>query len=75
VSVSIDRPLQHQAEVWSAAFSADGTRVVTASGDKTARVWDMPLASGTAAEWRATMGRTSPSASNASGHRSTEPSW
>ena len=26
--------------MWSAAFSADGTRVVTASGDKTARVWD-----------------------------------
>jgi WD40 repeat protein len=26
--------------VWSAAFSPDGTRVVTASGDHTARVWD-----------------------------------
>ena len=26
--------------VRSAAFSPDGTRVVTASGDKTARVWD-----------------------------------
>ena len=24
----------------SAVFSPDGTRVVTASGDKTARVWD-----------------------------------
>jgi WD40 repeat protein len=28
------------AAVWSAAFSPDGTRVVTASRDKTARVWD-----------------------------------
>ena len=32
--------LEHQAEVVSAAFSTDGTRVVTASWDKTARVWD-----------------------------------
>jgi WD40 repeat protein len=40
-------PLEHQAAVWSAAFSPDGTRVLTASGDGTARVWDamtsMPL--------------------------------
>jgi WD40 repeat protein len=33
-------PLQHAATVTSAMFSADGTRVVTASGDRTARVWD-----------------------------------
>ncbi|HEX7837238.1 MAG TPA: hypothetical protein VF469_07225, partial [Kofleriaceae bacterium] len=32
--------LTHQATVWSAAFSPDGTRVVTASDDQTARVWD-----------------------------------
>ena len=32
--------LQHQDDVTSAAFSADGTRLVTASADKTARVWD-----------------------------------
>jgi WD40 repeat protein len=32
-------PLQHQGWVMSAAFSPDGTRVVTASVD-TARVWD-----------------------------------
>jgi hypothetical protein len=32
--------LVHQGRVVSAAFSPDGTRVVTASGDGTARVWD-----------------------------------
>ena len=26
--------------VWSAAFSPDGKRIVTASVDKTARIWD-----------------------------------
>ncbi len=30
----------HDGLVWSAAFSPDGARVVTASVDKTARVWD-----------------------------------
>jgi dipeptidyl aminopeptidase/acylaminoacyl peptidase len=29
----------HESSVWSAAFSPDGTRVVTASYDHTARVW------------------------------------
>ena len=36
----IGEPLQHKAPVYSAAFSPDGTRVVTASDDNTARVWD-----------------------------------
>jgi WD40 repeat protein len=36
----VTSPLEHQAAVSSAAFSPDGARVVTASGDKTARVWD-----------------------------------
>ena len=36
----VGAPLQHGATVTSAAFSADGTRVVTAD-DKTARVWDV----------------------------------
>lgn len=30
----------HESDVWSAAFSPDGARIVTASGDDTARVWD-----------------------------------
>ncbi len=38
-------PLVHRAEVGSAAFSPDGMRVVTASLDKTARVWTRGLAS------------------------------
>ncbi len=34
------KPLRHKNRVNSASFSPDGTRVVTASFDKTARVWD-----------------------------------
>ncbi|HEX8204252.1 MAG TPA: hypothetical protein VF590_27490, partial [Isosphaeraceae bacterium] len=30
----------HSGLVWSATFSPDGTRVATASGDGTGRVWD-----------------------------------
>ena len=35
----------------SAAFSPDGTRIVTASRDKTARVWDVRLYQGTLEQW------------------------
>jgi WD40 repeat protein len=34
-------PLQHRQAVLAAAFSPDGRRVVTASRDQTARVWDV----------------------------------
>ena len=30
----------HGDPVWSAAYSPDGKRIVTASGDQTARIWD-----------------------------------
>ena len=40
--IPVAGPMRHDREVRSAQFSADGPRVVTASGDKTARVWDAP---------------------------------
>ena len=35
----------HRNTVRSAAFNADGTRIVTASDDQTAKVWDAQTAS------------------------------
>jgi len=41
LSAQLHRQLEgHSGTVWSAAFSADGKRVVTASQDNTARIWD-----------------------------------
>jgi WD40 repeat protein/serine/threonine protein kinase len=37
----VGAPLRHGAGVYQAAFSPDGSRVVTASGDTTARVWNV----------------------------------
>jgi serine/threonine protein kinase len=42
----------HNGYVYSAQFSPDGTRIVTASADKTARVWDvLPPSAGPPPEW------------------------
>ena len=37
---SLGEAMAHGEVVWSASFSPDGKRVVTASIDKTARVWE-----------------------------------
>ena len=39
---ALSEPMKHDAAVFSAQFSPDGQRVVTASSAKTARVWDIP---------------------------------
>jgi WD40 repeat protein len=36
----IGQPMQHEEQLNDAAFSPDGTRLVTASNDKTTQVWD-----------------------------------
>ena len=38
--MAVTPPMQHADRVMHVVFSADGTRVVTASGDRTARVWN-----------------------------------
>ncbi|MBA4160476.1 MAG: hypothetical protein H0X65_23890, partial [Gemmatimonadetes bacterium] len=39
----VGAPLEHQGVVLAVAWSPDGTRVLTGSGDNTARVWDVPV--------------------------------
>jgi WD40 repeat protein len=39
-------------------FSPDGSRVVTASNDKTAQVWDVRLDEGTLEQWSAAAERS-----------------
>jgi WD40 repeat protein/transcriptional regulator with XRE-family HTH domain len=46
----------HKAQVWSVAYSPDGTRLVTASQDHTAKVWD----SATGKEMMTLQGHTAP---------------
>jgi WD40 repeat protein len=55
----VSPPLEHQGSVNAAAFSPDGTRVVTASGDRTARVWCLPIDHGSLEDWRV-LARCSP---------------
>jgi len=50
--------LEHQARISSAAFSPDGAHIVTASDDSTARLWELPLAGGTLADWEAVAARS-----------------
>jgi hypothetical protein len=38
--LEVSKPFQHKDRVFSASFSPDGKRVLTASWDNTARVWD-----------------------------------
>ena len=50
----------HTGKVNRAVFSPDGAHIVTASADRSARVWHLPLASGTLEQWRAIVERSSP---------------
>jgi len=58
VADALTGALEHQDLVWSAAFSPDGTRVVTASWDQTARVWDISPDTGTLDQWSAVAERS-----------------
>jgi WD40 repeat protein len=58
----LGKPLRHDGLVFAAAFDTKGERVVTASNDRTARIWDAPPAVGQALldHVRATLGRNAP---------------
>jgi len=49
--IPVAGPMRHDGEVLSAQFSADGQRVVTASRDKTARVWDAQMTCCSSLTW------------------------
>jgi WD40 repeat protein len=46
----------HTGPLWSVAFNKDGTRLVTTSDDRTARIWD----TNTAVEWLTLTGHAGP---------------
>jgi hypothetical protein len=46
-------PLKHQEVIHRATFSPDGRRLLTASGDKTAQVWDLLSDERPTADWLA----------------------
>jgi WD40 repeat protein len=48
----VTAPLQHRGRVFAAAFSPDGTRVVTASGSFHGRIWELPIDDGSPDDWR-----------------------
>jgi WD40 repeat protein len=50
--------LEHGGWVMSAAFSPDGTRIITASFDNTTRVWDVRLDEGRLEQWSAVAERS-----------------
>ena len=50
----IGKPLQHEDKVNCAAFDPSGERVVTASDDKTARIWDVRMGEYASTTYRAT---------------------
>jgi WD40 repeat protein len=50
-SFSASEPLKHADELKSAQFSPDDQRVVTASKDKTVRIWEVPTVLLPAPDW------------------------
>jgi len=51
-------PLEHQGTINVVAWSPNGMRLMTASDDKIAQVWDVPRDTGSLADWRAALERS-----------------